>query len=164
MIQRPTGLSSLATLWIPVGIALACFLGALLLPQSSGAGISDSNRPIAFILLALTGAVGWIVGAADVAGPYLELSRLPNTARVLVAAVARPTPTPRQGPARQGQAQRLVNALIARSALMFIAPMLLGWLFQPGVYRPVEAAIVAAMGLVVVAWSAVLAQAWTRRG
>jgi hypothetical protein len=52
---------------------------------------------------------------------------------------------------------RLISlAVLELPLLMFTAALVLGLLAQPGVFRAVEAAAVAAMGLTVATWSVLL--------
>jgi hypothetical protein len=48
------------------------------------------------------------------------------------------------------------QAFLVLPLFVFVAPLLLGWLLQPIVYRPGEAEAVAVMGVVVVDWSVFL--------
>ena len=134
-------------------------------PTHSGAGLKDSDRPLAFILMSLFGAVGWVLDTSIVVAIFIGPTVLPSLLRIFAmygllgsrsgfwpdGTQAAPAPRMLEF---ASTGQLLSTALFTLPAFAFLAPMLLGWLvFRPSVYWPVEALAVAIMGIAIVGWS-----------
>jgi hypothetical protein len=152
---------------VPFAIVSGLFLYASLRPTVSGAGLSEDNRPVAIYLLAGLGAAGWLLGSSVLFAIHRPASRLPRAARYfavyLLWGPARMDSLAREGAlppaATTLSATRLASlAILELPLLLFTAPLVLGLLAQPGVYRPEEAAAAAATGLAVGGWSLFLAR------
>lgn len=155
--SRGRRLASAATLGIPVGLTILVFLVTWLNATTSGAGMSEGNRPIMVFMLAAFGAFGWFIATSALYAVHRRADGLPRTARVYALQLVWGPSSNRDGtlPARTTATVRQLVGLAAvlLPVLMFTPPMLLGWLTQRGVWRLEEAAAVGVMGVVVVAWS-----------
>ena len=163
-------LANIVSVVIPLFVVVGMFLLAWLGHASSGAGMSDSNRPVGFIMLACGGALNWLIGATYFARLHVAGERLPRPVRSLRSRIRRDlarragADPATEAPDLPPSIGDLLGGTLAMSLVwLWMAPMLLGWLLQPGVYRPAEAAGVALMGLVVLGWSAILVRSATGR-
>ena len=140
---------------------------------TSGAGISEADRPLFYVVVACFGLFGWVLGTSALFSIFMPAARLPRPmclgAAMLVRGQSSGWSANLDIPAIASDAPRvsalrlLLLAFLELPAFLFLLPMLLGWLLQTGVYRPVEAATVAAMGVLAWVWSAfVLTQALRR--
>lgn len=124
------------------------------------------QRPYSFPLIAAGGLVGWVLATSALFALFADGRRLPRyvleCAWVVIAAArpigrVRPAEAPSDGYWRGVPAwQLLVLAFIELPLFTFLLPLLLGWLLAAGVYDPIEAAGVLAMGVLAVGWAALL--------
>ncbi len=164
---RVVGLSAIA---VPLTVGIVLFLVTWRSSATSGAGLSEENRPIGFILMAAFAAFGWVLGSSAMFSIFLAPRGLPRVAQPCATLIVRgpqyiasfPDGRWRDDPAvtdsdRSISMPRLLGlALVELPLFLFLAPMLLGWLLQGDVYRPPEVASVVVMTFAVTAWSALL--------
>jgi hypothetical protein len=163
-MTRAHRIAAAATVVIPLAIVVL-MLRLASAPQHSGAGLKDSDRPLAFILMSLFGAVGWVLDTSIVVAIFTGPTVLPSLLRIFVMhgllgsrSGFWPDGTPAAPAPRMlefaSTGQLLWAALFTLPAFAFLPSLLLGWLvFRPSVYWPVEAVAVAIMGVAVIAWS-----------
>lgn len=156
------------TFIVPSIVAALAFLASSLSDAKSGAGLSEDNRPIGFLMMAVAAAGGWIIGTSGMFSLFVATSRLPAAVRVsameivfgMRSTLARPEnldePLMTRHESRVSVGGLLILAFFTFPLFLFLAPLLLGWLLRPGVYRPLEMAAIGAMGVVVLAWTAFL--------
>jgi hypothetical protein len=163
-----------ATVVVPLGLSGVLFLYGWLRASGSGAGLSEDNRPIAVFMLATLGAANWFMGTSALFAVHASANRLPRIARQLALYLA-------WGPSWMGAhetgwrsredvlppmrrsmpaAGLFGLALVTLPLMLFVAPLLLGLLAQPGVWRSAESAAVAGMGGVAIGWSVFLVGRW----
>jgi hypothetical protein len=155
----------------PIGLAALLFVAtATSSTSTSGAGVTEANRPATFVFLAAFGAAAWVLGTSTMFCIVAAPSLLPLGGRTATAylygdyGTAPPEvhdermrhPAVRNGGSSLSVRQLLEAAFLKLPVMMFCAPLLLGYLFQSVAYRPAEAAAVAIMGLVVIGWSVLL--------
>jgi hypothetical protein len=155
----------------PIGLAALLFLASATSSTStSGAGVTEANRPVIFVFLAAFGAATWVLGTSAMFCIVAAPSLLPlgeQTARAYlfgdyaaappeVMATRMRHPVVSNEESSPSVRQLLEAGFLKLPLMMFCAPWLLGYLFQPVVYRPAEAVAVAMMGLVVIGWSVLL--------
>jgi len=159
--------TSLAVI-VPSIVVAVAFLTSSLSHATSGAGLSEANRPIGFLMMAVAAAGCWIIGTSGMFSLFVATSRLPAAVRVsaieIVFGMRSTPPRPHnldepfitRHESRVSVGGLLILAFFTFPLFLFLAPLLLGWLLRPGVYRPLEMTAVGAMGVVVVAWTAFL--------
>lgn len=158
-MSGPHRIAAFATFAVPLVFVVALFGATALSRATSGAGLSEDDRPIGFVLMAVIAAAGWVIGTSLIASVHVRSARLPRGVGAFASCViwrsARP-PTDESFATSLTTPRLLWLAVVELPLFLFLAPILLGLLLQPVVYRPVEAGSVLAMGVVVAGWSAVL--------
>jgi hypothetical protein len=168
-MSRSRRVAALLTVVVPAIVVVVVFFYTASSHPSGGAGLSKDQRPYSFPLIAAGGLVGWVLGTSALFALFADARRLPRyvleCAWAVIAAArpigaggrVRPAEAPSDGCWRGVSAwQLLVLAFIELPLFTFLLPLLLGWLLAPGVYDPIEAAGVLAMGMLAVGWAALL--------
>jgi uncharacterized membrane protein YdjX (TVP38/TMEM64 family) len=161
-------LASAATIGVPFGLVIFMFVGTWLGNSTSGAGLSEDNRPIAVYMLSGIGAFGWFMATSALYAVHRPADGLPRTARAFAMNVIWDSHSNQDGTlAARTTASigRLIGlALVLLPLLMFLPPLMLGLLAQGRAWRAEEAASVVVMGAIVGSWSVFLAErAWITR-
>ena len=166
--MRAQRIAGYCAIVVPIAVVILVFAWTWSSSAGSGAGLDEGDRPIGFVMLAVLGVGGWLMGTTAMASLFLATTRLPDVARVFATTVVRgpryaasigdgPWPDAPVAMADDMSVPHLLFlAFFELPLLLFVAPMLVGWLAQGGVYRPEEATIVAVMAAVATAWTVYL--------
>jgi hypothetical protein len=168
--MSPVRLAASAVVVVSLSVCIAAFFASALSQASSGAGLAEAHRSIGFLAMAVFAVVGWILGTSAIFSIFVNPKRLPAPVRRLAVIIVF---GPHRGASRVGEnldepvvvgntsrvsVRRLLGlAFIELPLFLFLAPLLLGWLLQPVVYRPPETAAVGTMAVVLVTWTVFLA-------
>jgi hypothetical protein len=153
---------------VPSLVVALAFLLSSVSDAGSRAGLSEADRPVGFLVMAVVAALAWILGTSSMFSLFVATTRLPaavrGSAREIVLGHRRALARVEEQdePLITGDGRRisvgrlLILGFFTFPVFLFFAPLLLGWLLRSGVYRPLEMAAIGSMGVVVVAWTAFL--------
>ena len=169
-IPVATRLVRWAAVVVLLAVAIAAFGFAVTWQGTFGLAGTETDRLILTVIMAVLAAGGWAVGTSALFVLFCPPKRLPRGAhaiaagyvrgyrslQVLAEAEWRDHPAVNPGPTSISTGRLLGVAFLEIPLLVWLVPLLLGWLVRGDAYQPVQAACVAAMGVVAVSWAVIL--------